>query len=509
MRVSSNCVKRSVPPSLTGAHGLTAHQLARFDDLATALVIDPFLNFVTHKMEATLRKPPPSAVWMSLQRDLKLFREGYLDYPACRDRLLATARSAGLATESELASPGFQRHLCRHLRLLDANSGVYIAECRRYAHEGHRGARVLASRAYERHEKLEGLLGCMAELSPTEELTFLQPGVNDFSVMYSMRKGLSQLWLGPAAYINHDCRPNAQFVMNGDGTASLRTVKPIRPDEEVLIRYGGDFFGLGNCECECATCERRCEGAFSRASTVVSTASSSSYRLRDTDKRLDRLRSLQTVASSTDSSSESFSSSCTRINGTNESVKLPQELPQEDDLPPPSLRLASPSNVAVVSTTTASSSLSASNGKRRRHKGDLPSSSRHDNYLLMPRLRRKRRASQRFEALRLASIETPCCDIQAAGSSSEPMRSSFSSSSPSSSSSSSSSSSICVANTSKVEVVPKLVIRISQDGAVTIRRRDHSTPDTLMSDTDCCNPSSSNRLAVPLLLSSRNDSTAL
>ena len=113
---------------------------------------------------------------------------------------------------------------------------------------------MLARKGLHRGEMVKYLTGVLVKMSDNEEQSFSQVQ-SDFSIIYSSRVGAMSLLLGPARFINHDCEPNCKFTTAGKEHVNLYVERDIRVGEEITVKYADDYFGEGNRECLCRTCE--------------------------------------------------------------------------------------------------------------------------------------------------------------------------------------------------------------------------------------------------------------
>ncbi|GFU29702.1 histone-lysine N-methyltransferase KMT5B [Nephila pilipes] len=256
-------------------------ELCQHDDLATGSILDPYLGFSTHKMIPGFWHPKANnAKLKNIVTDFIVHQ----NYEEAYNQLISMIKLKWTKEQEQK----FQSHVFRYLRIFDIRAGYEILSCTRYSMEEYQGAKICATKKWRKDETIVFLAGCIAQLTKQDENHLLLPGINDFSVMLSNRTNVSQLWLGPAAFINHDCNPNCKFVATGRNTASVQVIQDIEIGDEITCSYGESFFGEKNSLCECVTCERSHMGAFKsnfEAEVVNTNENSDSYNLRETNLR--------------------------------------------------------------------------------------------------------------------------------------------------------------------------------------------------------------------------------
>ncbi|BFZ60385.1 histone lysine methyltransferase Set9 [Saitoella coloradoensis] len=182
------------------------------------------------------------------------------------DRTTTTAEDESLAAQHHAH---FHKHAKKYFQMYLPDAGFEVASTSRYAAVSSKAeACILATRNWTAGEIIQRLQGTLAPMTREEELAHAASS-RDFSILHSSRLKAMCLLLGPARFVNHDCKPNAAFVTQNQ-TLTIKAIRDIRIGEEIVVKYAEDYFGIGNCECLCQTCENTGRGAYAKKSDDAS-----------------------------------------------------------------------------------------------------------------------------------------------------------------------------------------------------------------------------------------------
>ena len=134
-----------------------------------------------------------------------------------------------------------RQHVRKFLDVFKVDSGIEIVDCDRYSNDTDKyeiGAKIVATRRWHRGEVVNSLQGVVANEKTQEDRNVIIPGVNDFSVTISTRTKENQLWLGPAAYINHDCNANTKLRATGTVRLEICVERQRKSGEHLSLIFG-------------------------------------------------------------------------------------------------------------------------------------------------------------------------------------------------------------------------------------------------------------------------------
>ncbi|KAF8322291.1 SET domain-containing protein, partial [Clavulina sp. PMI_390] len=166
-----------------------------------------------------------------------------------------------LKGKSQEKIDAFATHAYRYFTLYIPYGTVEIAHTSRYTFRTHKSELcVLALAPITAGSYITQLEGTMARLTADEDAALSMSknngyeGRKDFSVVQLAGSNQNMMFLGPARFVNHDCQPNAMLERK-DKVMRFKALKNINAAEEITAYYADDYFGSGNRECLCKTCE--------------------------------------------------------------------------------------------------------------------------------------------------------------------------------------------------------------------------------------------------------------
>ena len=137
---------------------------------------------------------------------------------------------------------------------LDSLENVSFLTTSKYEpQDGFTQMRVVAKKKFRPKTVISGLEGFTETVSDdelTEDMSFsVFAPTNNFKS--------TRIMLGPASFVNHECNPNARYVLSGEKNKTIISIQAIRTveiDEEISVFYSPDYFADNNRNCQCTTC---------------------------------------------------------------------------------------------------------------------------------------------------------------------------------------------------------------------------------------------------------------
>ncbi|OLY77834.1 Histone-lysine N-methyltransferase set9 [Smittium mucronatum] len=230
--------------------------LAQFDDILGELLLDSTgLPFKTRKIFSDKERISSNVNMFDLIKRVCSLDLGIDDAVEMIKKIDSVAKLLDSKKKSQINE--FNSHAKIYLSIYLPDVGFEISETKRYMEVTRQvEGCVIALQDFQKHQVIKYCTGSIAKLADAD-VKNLEKESSDFSVIWWDKIKKMCLLLGPVRFVN--------FTILSSGAITFQATRDISVGEELLTSYGSNYFGIGNRECMCFTCESFGRGRYSEA----------------------------------------------------------------------------------------------------------------------------------------------------------------------------------------------------------------------------------------------------